>query len=148
MQRRLRSHARPQRTRRAIHSFPLFLRQGEAHCRSLGYARDDKGKAFTLRKVSDLDGRIERLLRSNCRSLGYARDDKGKAVTLREVSDLDGRIGSGYSAATADPSATLGMTRVKHLLSGKLATWMDGLEAATPQSASRIGSSAVPSDSR
>src|SRR5271154_965586 len=38
-------------------AFPGVLRPGEAHCRSLDYARDDKGRAVTFREGGDLDGR-------------------------------------------------------------------------------------------
>ena len=34
-------------------AFRGFLRLGEAHCRSLGFARDDKGRAVTHLKVCE-----------------------------------------------------------------------------------------------
>jgi hypothetical protein len=43
----------------------------EWNCRSLGYARDDKGEGT-------LPFFICVLVEWNCRSLGYARDDKGE----------------------------------------------------------------------
>jgi hypothetical protein len=36
-------------------AIPRFLRPGEAHCRSLGYARDDKGRVITHLKVCESD---------------------------------------------------------------------------------------------
>jgi hypothetical protein len=45
---------------------------------------------------------------------------------------MDG-IRSGYAAKTADPSASLGMTRGERLLLGRLATWADGVRNGTPR---------------
>ena len=39
-------------------AFPRYLRPGEAHCRSLGCARDDKGRVITHLKVCDSDREI------------------------------------------------------------------------------------------
>jgi hypothetical protein len=36
--------------------FPRFLRTGEAHCRSLDFARDDKGRVVTYLKACESDG--------------------------------------------------------------------------------------------
>jgi hypothetical protein len=36
-------------------AFPRLLPPGEAHCRSLGCARDDKGRVITHLKVCELD---------------------------------------------------------------------------------------------
>jgi hypothetical protein len=39
--------------------FPGFLRPGEAHCRSLGCARDDKGRAVTYLQFRESHGAEE-----------------------------------------------------------------------------------------
>ena len=44
-----------ERNRRSFTAFTGFLRPGEAHCRSLGYARDDKGRVITHLKVCESD---------------------------------------------------------------------------------------------
>ena len=47
------------RSRRSSTAFTGFLRPGEAHCRSLGFARDDKGRAVTGLKFRESDGTEE-----------------------------------------------------------------------------------------
>jgi hypothetical protein len=77
-----------------LRSVENISRRGPLNCRSLGYARDDKGESGAPRwhpLVGDKNSRFPfAMLRSvenistkgplNCRSLGYARDDKGRAT--------------------------------------------------------------------
>src|SRR6202453_3459063 len=52
---------------------------------------------------------------------------RGRAGTFRKSRDWD-ELGCGYSAATADPFASVGMTRGERVLFGRVATWMDGIQ--------------------
>src|ERR1700677_3654463 len=52
---------------------------------------------------------------------------RGRAGTFRKSRDWDG-LGCGYSAATADPFASVGMTRGERVLFGRVATGMDGIQ--------------------
>ena len=56
-----------ERNRRSSTAFTGLLRPGEAHCRSLGCARDDKGRAVTDLQFHESDGKEE--LRSDSQTL-------------------------------------------------------------------------------
>ncbi len=48
---------RREKNRGILFAFAGFLRPGKAHCRSLGFARDDKGRAVTYLYFRESDGK-------------------------------------------------------------------------------------------
>jgi len=85
-----------------------------AHRGSLGFARDDKGECGAFRGDWFVD-------EGNSRSLRSGRDDNS-VCALRVCYGGFGKS----EGRTADPSASLGMTKGSAVLSGEIGLWMRG----------------------
>ena len=96
----------------ALSGTTRFLRRGEAHCRSLGYARDDKGRTATDLYFRESDGTEELPIRlsessvSNHSPLVIPSVAEGSAVCLAPTQKNTGGsvvVAVSFSAWSLDP---------------------------------------------